>query len=176
MTESGFPGSLERQAIRLGRLVRVEEQLVEVLGVQLARAADEAVVVGLADRIRRHRQAASIVRDRLPVLREFPVDRLVDGASVPGWAEALEALLAADADDAIPIEGALTAALAAAYRGVIADASPVGAPSVRRHLAVLAGDPAADGPGIRHAVGSVTPLPAGFPTADDLVLELLGVG
>ena len=168
MTETRFPGALDRQAFRLGRLVRVEEQLVEVLGVQLARADDGAVVVALADRIRRHRQAASIVRDRLPVLREFPVDGLVDGASVPEWATALAALLAADADDAIPIEGALTAALADAYRGVIADASPVGAPSVRRHLAALAGSPDADGPAV--------PLPAGVPTADDLVLELLGDG
>lgn len=166
MTESGFPGSLERQAHRLGRLVRVEEQVVEVLGVQLARADDGAVVVALADRIRRHRQAASIVRDRLPVLREFPVDRLVDDGSMPEWDAALGALLDADADDAIPIEGALTSALADAYRGVIADSSPVGAPSVRRHLAVLAGAPDADGP--------VAPLPGGFPTAADLTLELLG--
>jgi hypothetical protein len=95
VTESGFPGSLERQAHRLGRLVRVEEQVVEVLGVQLARADDGAVVVALADRIRRHRQAASIVRDRLPVLREFPVDRLVDDGSMPEWDAALGALLEA---------------------------------------------------------------------------------
>lgn len=168
MTETRFPGALDRQAFRLGRLVRVEEQLVEVLGVQLARADDGAVVVALADRIRRHRQAASIVRDRLPVLREFPVDGLVDGATVPEWTAALAALLAADADDAVPIEGALTAALADAYRGVVADASPAGAPSVRRHLAGLAGSLDADGP--------AAPLPAWFPTVEELTLELLGGG
>lgn len=168
MTASGFPGSLERQALRLGRLVRVEEQLVGVLGAQLARAADEAVVVALADRIRCHRQAASIVRDRLPVLREFPADRLVDDASVPRWAAALEALQAVDADDAIPIERALSAALAAAYRGVVADASPAGAPSVRRHLAALAVTLDADGP--------APPVPDGVPTAEDLTLELSGRG
>jgi hypothetical protein len=166
VTETGFPGALELQALRLGRLVRVEEQLVEVLGVQLARAADAAVVVALADRIRCHRHAASIVRDRLPVLREFPVDRLVDDASVPEWTAALEALQAAEAEDAIRIERALTVALADAYRGVVAVASPAGAPSVRRHLAALAETLDGDGP--------VAPLPAGFPTAADLTLDLMG--
>ena len=138
MTDTGFPGSLERQALRLGRLVRVEEELVAVLGAQLARADDESVVVALADRIRCHRAAAEVVRDRLPVLREFPVDQLVGGRPLPGWGAALDGLRADAPEDALGREPGLTSALVAAYRQVAADAGPVAAPSVRRHLSALA--------------------------------------
>lgn len=139
MTSAAFPGALDVQARRLGRLVWVEEAVAVALGSVVARTEDDATVVRLAELIRDGVAAASVVRDRLPVLREFPVEDLVTGAALPSWRRLVGSLAASGSGETIQVcDDLVRPALALAYRRVLLDADPIGAPSVRRHLAPLA--------------------------------------
>jgi len=166
VTSGSFPGSLEVQSRRLGRIVWAEEALAVALGGVLARTADDRLVVALADRIRDRIAAAAIGRDRLPVLREFPVEDLVTAEALPAWRALVGSLDEASASDALKgCDGLAVPALSSAYDTVVRDVAPAGAPSVRRHLRVLAaGPPSVPG----------SPGPDSGVTLDTLVAELLG--
>lgn len=135
---TGPSGSLTREAPRLGRLVWASEGIAAALGEVLASgAADDEQVVELARRINAHVSAAGVLRARLPELREFPVASLVRGDGLDRWAALLEQVRGADPAMALELEQQGAAVLAAGCRRVVADASPVGSPTVRRHLARL---------------------------------------
>lgn len=132
--EPGFDGGLVTGALRMGRLVWVERSLAGVLGAALQRA-DDALVVQLAARIRGHIARAALVEARLPTLREFPLDTLIGGSGLDGWAAFLAARSHADPADVLVARDAVALPLlAAGYELVVATASLVGAPSVRTSL------------------------------------------
>ncbi len=130
-----YAGALDREARRLGRLVAASEVVAGALGEVLAGAADDVAVVELARRIARHVTDSAVLRARLPELREFPVADLV---VVPaGWASFADWIRGAAPDGAIELDDLASATIAAGCRGVVADASPAGSPTVRRRVAAL---------------------------------------
>ena len=136
--EPGFDGGLVTGALRMGRLVWVERSLAGVLGAALQRA-DDALVVQLAARIRGHIARAALVEARLPTLREFPLDTLIGGSGLDGWAAFLAAQSDADPADVLAARDAVALPLLAdGYELVVATASLVGAPSVSRSLSPVA--------------------------------------
>lgn len=133
--EPDFDGGLVTGALRMGRLVWVERSLAAVLGDALHRTDDDGLVVELAERIRGHVARAALVEARLPTLREFPLDTLVGGAGLDGWVAFLAAQAGADPAHVLTARTVVAVPLLTdGYERVVATASPVGAPSVRRSL------------------------------------------
>jgi hypothetical protein len=140
-----YPGALAVEAHRLGRVVWACEAVAVGLGEVLGRSGDgppgfvpdDSQIVDLARRIRRHASASTVLRARLPELREFPVATLTSGEPLVVWRQlvasfpALVVQRVADADDVA------TTAIAAALSTVAQDASVAGAVTLRRHLPVL---------------------------------------
>lgn len=133
--ELGFDGGLVSGALRMGRVVWVEQALAAALGDALQRTDDDGLVVALADRIRGHAARAALVEARLPTLREFPLDVLVDGTGLDGWSGFLAAQRGEPADRVIAVRDTVAMpVLVAGYERILTTASPVAAPSVRRLL------------------------------------------
>lgn len=138
-------------ARRWGALAWSESRLSEVLAAAAAAGPDgdggsaaPATVVELATAARRHAVRSGVVRDRLPELRELPVE-VVLRPGTAAWAAELDALPATDLPALLAVyTGRVLPALAGAYRASSAAASGVAEPTARRVLAALAEEADAD--------------------------------
>jgi hypothetical protein len=134
------PLDLLDSARLLGGHVWVERRLHEVLGAWSADASRPEVAVLLDSQALHHAWYASVFVDRLPQLRELPVDRVV--AAPPGAAERLERLAATAGD-----RGRLTAlvqdelpGLVDTYEGLLRRLTRVADAPLQRWLRIVLGD------------------------------------